>query len=39
MIDSHGDGDSNKVFITVENGEAKIVLAWSVQLKSLYSYL
>lgn len=27
MIDSNGDGDSNKVFITVENGEAKIVLS------------
>jgi hypothetical protein len=27
MLDSHGDGDSNKVFITVENGEAKIVLS------------
>jgi len=27
MLDSHGDGDSNKVFITVEGGEAKIVLS------------
>jgi|688.fasta_scaffold122696_4 hypothetical protein len=27
MIDSHGDGDSNKVFITIEDGEAKIVLS------------
>ncbi len=27
MIDSHGDGDSNKVFITVEDGAAKIVLS------------
>ena len=27
MLDSHGDGDSNKVFITVEDGEAKIVLS------------
>jgi hypothetical protein len=27
MLDSHGDGDSNKVFITIEDGEAKIVLS------------
>lgn len=27
MIDSHGDGDSNKVFVTIEDGEVKIVLS------------
>ena len=27
MLDSHGDGDSNKVFVTIEDGEVKIVLS------------
>lgn len=27
MIDSHGDGDSNKVFVTVVDGEVKVILS------------
>lgn len=27
MIGSHGDGDSNKVFVTVVDGEVKVVLS------------
>jgi hypothetical protein len=27
MMDSHGDGDSNKVFVTIEDGVVKLVIA------------
>ena len=27
MMDSHGDGDSNKVFVTVVDGEVKVILS------------
>jgi len=25
MLDSHGDGDSNKVFVTIEDGAVKVI--------------
>ena len=25
MLDSHGDGDSNKVFVTIEDGVVKVI--------------